>query len=124
MVDSRSKEFKNSFQMNVLQQQNQQVFDEIFTKSRSQPVKIHNLVNDAKSSSTKLSPSSEMPVTTTSSLKYPLSSPNGLKNSATLEQIQLQYHQIMSQMQLGLTSSPPPTRDGQGTAHHVSCVYL
>ena len=124
MVDSRSEELKNSFQMNVLQQQNQQVFDEIFTKSRSQPVKIHNLVNDAISSSTKVSPSSEMPVTTISSLKSPSSPPNGLKNSATLEQIQLQYHQIMSQMQLGLTSSPPTTRDRQGTANRVSRVYL
>ena len=124
MVDSSSEELENNFQMNVLQQQNQQVFDEIFTKSRSQPVKIHNLVSDAIPSSTKVSPSSEMPVTTISSLKSPSSPPNGLKNSATLEQIQLQYHQIMSQIQLGLTSSPPTTRDSLGTANRVSRVYL
>ena len=124
MVDSRSEELKNSFQMNVLQQQNQQVFDEVFTKSRSQPVQMHDLVNDAISSSTKVSPSSEMPVTTISSLKSPSSPSNGLKNSATLEQIQLQYHQIMSQMQLGLTSSPPTTRNRQDTTNHVSSVNL
>ena len=122
MVDPRSKELENIFSMNLLQQQHQQVFDGSFAKSLSHSPQNHKMLNDAITSSTKESFLSEMPVTTISSSKSPVSLPNDWKNSTTLEQIQMQYHHIMAQMQLGLPSNSSTTHNNHVSINHVSTI--
>ena len=110
--------------MNLLQQQHQQVFDGSFNKSLSHSPQNLKTINDVITSSTNQSSSSEMPVTTTSISKSPSSLPNDLKNSATLEQIQMQYHHIMTQMQLGLPSNPSTTHNNHVSISHVSIIVI
>ena len=109
--------------MNILQQQHQQVFDGSYSKSLSNSLQNHSLIDNGLISHTKSSFSSpEMPVTAASSFKSGSPSPNDLRNSTTLEQIQIQYHQIMSQMQLGLPSNPSITKNKQAKDDQVSTI--
>ena len=101
MVDPGRKHLENIIQMNLLQQQ--QLIDRPYTTKsllhfQQQETKT---TNDATRTTIT---TSAMPVTTSSS-----SSPNGLKTSTTLEQLQMQYQHIMTQMQMGLSSNLPPT---------------
>ena len=109
--------------MNVLQQQHQQVYDGSYSKSLSQSQQNHISTNDDLASSTKSSLSSpEMPVTTTSAYKSISSTSNSLKQSTTLAQIQMQYHQIMSQMQFGLPINPSISNQKHATSDYVSAI--
>ena len=123
MVDTKRRELEHIFQMNILQQQHEQVFDGSYIKSLTSSLQNHCPIENDLTSPTKSSFSSpEMLVTAASSFKSGSSSPNDLKNSTTLQQIQIQYHQIMSQMQLGLPSNPSITKSKQAKNDHVSTI--
>ena len=88
MVDAGRKHLEHIIQMNLLQQQ--QLIDRPFSKP---------MLNFRPTTNNVTSTITEMPVTT--------SSPNQAKTStetSTLEQLQMQYQHIMTQMQLGLSS--------------------
>ena len=123
--DTKRREFEHIFQMNVLQKQHQQVYDGSYSKLLSQSQQNHISTNDDLASSTKSSLSSpEMPVTTTSAYKSISSTSNSLKQSTTLAQIQIQYHQIMSQMQFGLPINPSISNHKHATSDYVSAIKL
>ena len=122
-VDTKRREFEHIFQMNVLQQQHQQVYDGSYSKSLSQSQQNHISTNDKSASLSKSSLSSpEMPVTATSSFKSASSTSNSLNHSTTLAQIQMQYHQIMSQMQFGLPINPSIPDHKHATNDYVSAI--
>ena len=124
-VDTKRREFEHIFQMNVLQQQHQQVYDGSYSKSLSQSQQNHSSTNDDVASSRKSSLSSpDMPVTTTSSFQSTSSTSNSLKQSTTLAQIQMQYHQIMSQMQFGLPINTSISNHKHATSDYVSTIKL
>ena len=109
--------------MNILQQQHQQVFDGSYSKSLSNSLQNHSLIDNGLISPTKSSFSSpEMPVTATPSFKSASYSSNSLKHSTTLAQIQMQYHQIMSQMQFGLPINPSIPDHKHATNDYVSAI--
>ena len=121
--DTKRREFDHIFQMNVLQKQHQQVYDGSYSKSLSQSQQNHISTIDDLASSTKSSLSSpEMPVTATPSFKSASSTSNSLKHSTTLAQIQMQYHQIMSQMQFGLPINPSIPDHKHATNDYVSAI--
>ena len=122
-VDTERREFEHIFQMNVLQQQHQQVYDGSYSKSLSHSQQNHISTNDDLASSTQSSLSSpEMPVTATSSFKSASSTSNSLKHANTLAQIQMQYHKIMSQMQFGLPINPSMSNHKHATNDYVSTI--
>ena len=105
MVDAGRKHLEQIIQMNLLQQQ--QLIDRPFSK----PIPNLQPSNDIASTRT------EMPVTKSSPGKLEKDS-----TESTLEQLQMQYQHIMTQMQLGLSSSPHPTNYSlQG---QVCCTYF
>ena len=87
MVDAGRKHLEHIIQMNLLQQQH--LIDRPFSKP---------LLNFQPTTNNETSTITDMPVTT--------SSPSLAKHSteSTLEQLQMQYQHIMTQMQLGLSS--------------------
>lgn len=106
MVDLGRKGLEQIIQMNLLQQQ--QLIDSSYTTSplllRRQNACNINTITTTEGTTT--IPTDEMPVTTSAS-----SLTNSEKNKSTLEQLQMQYQHIMTQMQLGLSSNSTSLAD-------------
>ena len=101
MVDAGRKHLEHFIQMNLIQQR--RIFEPPYIIS---PLDIERPIKDdaqtSSSSSTAITTgitAAEMPVTTISA------SSHLEKNHSTLEQLQMQYQQIMTQMQLGISPS-------------------
>ena len=106
MVDLGRKGLEQIIQMNLLQQQ--QLIDSSYTTSPSllRRQNACNINTSTTTAGTTTITTDEMPVTTSaSSLK------NLEKNKSTLEQLQMQYQHIMTQMQLGLSSNSTSLAD-------------
>ena len=107
MVDLGRKGLEQIIQMNLLQQQ--QLIDSSYTTSplllRRQNACNINTSTTTTAGTTTI-PTDEMPVTTSAS-----SLTNLEKNKSTLEQLQMQYQHIMTQMQLGLSSNSTSLAD-------------
>ena len=106
MVDLGRKGLEQIIQMNLLQQQ--QLIDSYYTTS---PLLLRrqnacNINTSTTTAGTTIIPTDEMPVTTSAS-----SLTNSEKNKSTLEQLQMQYQHIMTQMQLGLSSNSTSLAD-------------